>query len=219
MSSPQSTRWIWLRNGDETFPAMLAAIDAAQKSVCLETYTYSASPLGDKFRDALVRAQRRGARVRVLLDAVGSHSLPEDYWESLKAVGGEAHIFNPLALNRFGIRNHRKLLVCDDVVAFVGGFNIAPEYEGDGVTHGWRDLGMRLDGPLVIELAASFDAMFKLAAFRHKRFVRLRRSALQRIVTSPTEQLLRGRPGLGRNPIRRALRAAEVEDQRRRLTA
>ena len=146
MSSPQGTGWTWFRNGAEAFPAMLAAIDAARKSVCLETYIYSASPLGGKFRTALVRAQQRGVRVRVLLDAVGSHGLPGDYWEALKVAGGEARIFNPLALNRFGIRNHRKLLACDDKVAFVGGFNIAPEYEGDGVTRGWLDLGIKVEG-------------------------------------------------------------------------
>jgi len=205
MSSPEGIRWTWLHNGAEAFPAMLAAIDAAQKSVCLETYIYSASPLGDKFRDALVRAQRRGVRVRVLLDAVGSHSLPDNYWESLKAVGGEAHIFNPLALNRFGIRNHRKLLACDDKVAFVGGFNIAPEYEGDGVTHGWLDLGIKVQGLLAARLAMSFDEMFALAEFRHKRFIRLRRTASKQTVTAPDVQLLLGGPGRGRSPIRQAL--------------
>jgi len=194
-----------LRNGDEAFPAMLAAIDAAQEEVRLETYIYTASPLGLRFLEALVRAAQRGARVRVLVDALGSVELRDSFWRPLRDAGGEAKFFNPIALKRLGIRNHRKLLVCDDV-AFIGGFNVAPEYEGDGVTRGWRDLGLRLEGPLVDELAASFDAMFTLADFRHKRFVRWRRAALRRNVTSPGEQLLLGRPGFGRNPIRRALR-------------
>jgi cardiolipin synthase A/B len=207
MSSPQGTRWNWLRNGDEAFPGMLTAIDAAQRTVCLETYIYAASALGVRFLDALVRAAQRGVRVRVLVDALGSVELPDSFWSPLRAVGGEAKFFNPIAFKRIGIRNHRKLLVCDDAVAFVGGFNIAPEYEGDGVARGWCDLGIRLEGPLAIELAASFHAMFKLADFRHKRFVRLRRAALQGNVTSPDEHLLLGRPGFGRNPIRRALGA------------
>jgi cardiolipin synthase len=205
MPSPEGRRWTWLRNGAEAFPAMLVAIDAARKSVCLETYTFSASPLGDKFREALFRAQQRGVRVRVLLDAVGSHSLPGDYWETLKTAGGEARIFNPLALNRFGIRNHRKLLVCDDKLAFVGGFNIAPEYQGNGVTRGWLDLGIKVEGMSAAQLAASFDEMFALAEFRHKRFIRLRRAASRRTVTAPDVQLLFGGPGRGRSPIRQAL--------------
>ncbi len=184
---------------------MLAAIEAARNSVRLESYIFSASPLGDRFRDALLRAQQRGARVRVLLDAVGSYGLPGDYWAPLKTAGGEARIFNPLALRRFWIRNHRKLLVCDDAVAFVGGFNIAPEYDGDGVAQGWLDLGLMVAGPLARELAASFDEMFARADFLHKRFLRLRRPALRRTVTAPAGQLLLAGPGRGRSPIRRAL--------------
>src|SRR4051812_40053913 len=113
----------WLCSGDEMFPAMLAAIDAAQKTVCFETYTFTSSPLGERFREALVRAVQRGAKVRVLIDALGSLRLPDAFWDPLRAVGGEMRLFNPIALNRMAIRNHRKLLVCDDQVAFVGGFN------------------------------------------------------------------------------------------------
>jgi cardiolipin synthase len=216
MPLPQSTTWKWLRTGDEVFPAMLAAIDAASTSICLETYIYAAGPLGELFRAALVRARERGVRVRVLVDGLGSYSLPDTFWLPLREAGGEARYFNPVALNRMGIRNHRKMLVCDERIAFIGGFNFAPEYEGDGVTRGWRDLGMRLEGPLAEQLAASFDEMFALADFRHKRFVRFRRAALKRTITSPTEQLLLSGPGRGRNPIRRSLqsdftRAREVQ--------
>jgi cardiolipin synthase len=95
----------WLCAGDEIFPAMLAAIEAARSSVCLETYIYSAGGLGERFREALVGAQQRGARVRVLVDALGSMGLPGNFWEPLRKAGGEARQFNPLALNRFWIRN------------------------------------------------------------------------------------------------------------------
>jgi cardiolipin synthase len=190
MSSPPRTVWTWLRNGAEAFPAMLVAIDAARTSVCLETYIYSAGPLGDRFRDTLLRAQQRGVRVRLRLDAVGSRSLPVSYWNGLRIAAGEVRIFNPLALKRFEIRDHRKLLACDNMIAFVGGFNIASEYEGDGVTCGWLDLGLKVEGILAAQLAASFDEMFALAEFRHKRFIRLRRAALKRTVTTPDEHFL-----------------------------
>src|SRR5258707_295119 len=167
--------WNWLCSGDEVFPAMLAAIEGAQKTVCLETYTYSVGPLGERFREALIRAQKRGAQVRVLIDALGSMTLPDSFWVSLRGVGAQVRQFNPLSLNRLGIRNHRKLLVCDERVAFVGGFNVASDYEGDGVTRGWFDLGVRVEGPLAVELAAAFDEMFARADFRHKRFMRLRK--------------------------------------------
>jgi cardiolipin synthase len=197
----------WLCTGNEVFPAMLAAIDAAQESVCLETYTYSADELGQRFRSALIRARQRGVAVRVLIDALGSFGLSQTFWEPLRNVGGEARLFNPLRLNRMGIRSHRKLLVCDERVAFVGGFNISHEYDGDGVSCGWCDVGLKIEGPLAAELASSFYDMFGLADFKHKRFIRLRRSNINRTVHAPNEELLLSGPGgLGQNPIKAALR-------------
>jgi cardiolipin synthase len=104
--------------------------------------------------------------------------LSDAFWIPLRKAGGECRWFNPFQLRRFGFRDHRKLLVCDDRVAFVGGYNIAAEYEGDGVSKGWRDLAMRLEHPVVAELAASFDLLYAHAAFRHRRFARWRRPAL-----------------------------------------
>jgi cardiolipin synthase len=195
---------------------MLAAIDAAQSSVCLETYIFTGGPLGGRFREALVRAGRRGARVLVLVDALGSMNLADGFWEPLRSAGGEARFFNPVSLKRFWFRNHRKLLVCDGRVVFVGGFNIAAEYEGDGVRSGWRDLGLRIEGPLAAELAASFEEMFVRADFRHKRFLRLRPFNAIRPVFRPPEQILFSVPCRGWNPIVRALRddLAQARDVR-----
>jgi cardiolipin synthase len=206
MTSSADLHARWLCTGDDIFPAMLAAIDAAQSSVCLEMYIYVASPIGERFRDALVRARQRGVRVRVLIDGIGSLTLPGDFWKPLRNAGGEARTFNPLALNRISIRNHRKLLVCDERTAFIGGFNIAPEYEGDGVSRGWRDLGVRLEGPLAAQLVASFDEMFERADFQHKRFMRLRRFDAKKSIELPTEQILFSGPGRGFSPIARSLR-------------
>ncbi|MEY2465541.1 MAG: cardiolipin synthase, partial [Verrucomicrobiota bacterium] len=196
----------WLCTGDDIFPAMLAAVDEAEKSICLETYTFSAGSPGEKFLDGLVRARARGVRVRVLMDGLGSVGLPADFWESLRKAGGEVRVFNPFSVNRVSIRDHRKMLVCDDQTAFVGGFNIAPEYEGDGVKCGWCDVGLKIEGPLAAELATSFEDMFARADFRHKRFVRLRKSEVKKSVTWPKEQILFSGPGRGRSPIKSALR-------------
>jgi cardiolipin synthase len=193
----------WLRTGQEYFPATLTAIHAAVQSVCLESYIYAPGALGERIRAALIAAAQRGARVRVLYDALGSYELPGNYWDPLRAAGGEVRQFNPLSLNRLGIRDHRKLLVCDDRVAFIGGFNISPEYDGDGVTRGWHDLGLRIEGPLISQLAASFEDMFARADFLHKRFTRLRKSGVEKAPAPRTELLLSG-PGRG-NPIKRSL--------------
>jgi cardiolipin synthase len=158
--------------GKDIFPALLAGIDAAQTSVRLEIYIFQESPLAQRFLAALIRARQRGTEVRVLIDAVGSLTLPNSFWDPLRKAGGVVRIFNPVALRRFWIRNHRKLLVCDDHIAFIGGFNVAPEYEGDGVTSGWCDVGLKVAGPLVEQLALSFEEMFDRADFQHKRFIR-----------------------------------------------
>jgi cardiolipin synthase len=196
----------WFCAGRAFFSAMLAAIDAAQESVCLESYIFAAGPLGERFRAALTGARQRGVRVRVLVDAFGSYWLPSAFWQPLIAAGGETRRFNPLAPNRWGIRDHRKLLVCDQRVAFVGGFNIAPESDGDGVTSGWCDIGLKVGRPMAGQLAASFDEMFSRAELEHKPFVRLRRYGAKRTVRAPHEQLLLSGPGRGVSPIKRALR-------------
>ena len=195
----------WLCTGDEVFTEMLAAIGAAKGSVCLEIYFFLDSPIGIRFREALILACQRGAKVRVLVDAVGSYRLPGAYWDSLRSAGGEVRQFNPVTLKRLIIRNHRKLLVCDGRVAFIGGFNIATEYEGDGVKSGWCDVGLKIEGALVAPLELSFEAMFMRAKFRHKRFALLRKSDVRKVVALPKEQLLLSGPGRGRNPFKRAL--------------
>lgn len=195
----------WFTSGDAMFAAMLAAIDAATTSISLETYTFAASPLGKRFRAALIEAARRGVRVRVLVDAVGSLELSDSFWEPLRLAGAGVRVFNPLSLGRLGIRNHRKLLACDGREAFIGGFNLAANYEGDGVTRGWRDLGLRLTGTLVAPLEASFAQMFALSEFRHKYFPRLRKTSAKQTLLSAASQLLLCGPGRGRSPLLGAL--------------
>jgi cardiolipin synthase len=196
----------WLRTGDEVFPATLAAIAAAKSSVRLEVYRFSPGTLGERFRDALIAAQRRGAYVRVLVDAFGSLALPGNFLGELEAIGGEVRWFNPVTMMRFTFRDHRKMLVCDDQLAIVGGFNIGPEYEGDGVHSGWRDLAMQLDGPLAAQLSLSFDEMFDHANLGHKRRPRRWRRTVQKTGPWPSEQIFLSEPGRGRNLIRIALR-------------
>jgi cardiolipin synthase A/B len=213
MIIPALTSHQWLPTGDQAFAAMLAAIETARQSVRLETYIFTASALGDRFRAALLRACQRGVRVRVLLDAWGSFHLASDYWQALVQAGGDFRWFNPLSLDCFGFRDHRKILVCDEAVAFVGGYNLAPEYEGDGVRQGWRDVGLRVEGPLCVKLAGAFDALFAQADFQHRRFMRWRRPAVQKTVDGCKEQLLLSGPGRGRNTLKHALAADLAQAQ------
>jgi cardiolipin synthase len=205
----------WFTSGDTIYPAMLAAIDEASEFIAFETYTFAEGRIAEQFRGALVEAAERGVRVRVLVDGIGSMELPDYFWHPLQSAGGEVRVFNPVALGHLSIRNHRKLLVCDRRTAFIGGFNIANEYEGDGITRGWCDLGLRLEGTLATQLARSFDLIFPLADMRHKRFIRLRKPRLKRTLAGNGEKLLLSGPGRGASPLHRALR----RDLRRVATA
>src|SRR6267142_4539123 len=95
----------WLYAGREIFPALLEAINGARRSIRLEMYIYEPGPLGTQFLEALVEAQKRGAEVHVLVDALGSINLPATFWNPLRAVGGHVRQFNPISLNRLSIRN------------------------------------------------------------------------------------------------------------------
>lgn len=173
----------WLNVGGKMFPAMLDAIANARDYVRLETYIYSDGHIGRLFADALLSAVKRGVKVFVLVDDFGSWSLPQNYFDPLIAAGARVRRFNRLSFWRFAVRDHRKLLVCDDSVAFVGGFNISDEYDGDGVACGWCDVGARLENrELVAALAESFDKLFLSAESRRgslRRFLIRRHGVFQ----------------------------------------
>jgi cardiolipin synthase len=207
MSAAKTPPVKWLCTGGEMFPAMLDALHAAQKSIRLETYIYADGKLGRQILDALIAAAQRGVQVRVLLDDAGSWFLPHNFFHLLAAASAEVHRFNPLHLWRFGVRNHRKLLVCDDRTAFVGGFNISDEYDGDGLTRGWFDIGVRLENPALVEtLAASFDELFALTQSHRKLLARWRAFKRRRkSPKNPAGELLLTHPGRGASHFQNAL--------------
>lgn len=153
----------WLPDGDTAFAAMLALIAKASEAVCLETYMVRPGEPAVSLRAGLLAARARGVRVRVLYDAFGSEGLPATFFTALEEAGGEVRVFSPARRLRLAFRDHRKLLVCDARWAIVGGQNIAPEYTGDGVNRGWRDVALEIEGPIGASLALSFEAMYALA--------------------------------------------------------
>jgi cardiolipin synthase len=189
----------WIATIDDAFAEMERRIDAATHSVRLETYLLREEGPATWLRDALLRARARGIEVRVLLDAFGSEGLRREFLAPLRDAGVAIAIFNPQRWLRRSFRNHRKLLTCDGGHAVLGGFNIAPEYVGDGVTRGWCDTAVYVGGPVVPQLEASFDAMFRLAPFTPHALHRFHRSVRHGLVeaaadAAPVRLLLAG-PG------------------------
>lgn len=195
----------WLKTGAQALAEMLEAIAQAKESIRLEMYIIQPDGQGERFRDALTSAAERGVRVRVLADAFGSMYLKPDFWHPLIAAGVEFRYFDLPGEGRYALRDHRKLMVCDDSRAFIGGLNIGAEYAGDGVASGWRDLGLEFHGTLAGELSRAFDEMFKLAGFRQPRFAWLRHAIRQHRLGAESVTLLLSAPGWRRNPMVRSL--------------
>jgi len=153
-----------LRDGREAFPAMLDAINHAEREVLLEMYWVGADAAGELFRAALTRAAKRGVVVRVVYDALGSMNISLAWWEQLTQVGGEVHEFHPLSplrrefrMNLVEQRNHRKVLVVDGDLGFTGGINLSLEWLPiDQGGRGWRDDMIAVQGPTAQELRSLF---------------------------------------------------------------
>ena len=150
-----------LRGGEQAFPRMLAAIAGARRTIDMEIYTIRADGVGERFRSALEERARAGVTVRLMYDALGSFGLPDAFASSLEAAGAKVSVYAPLApwRRRFGWnkRDHQKILIVDDRIAFTGGLNVTDQYvpveEGGG---GWFDVHAELEGPAVQDLARLF---------------------------------------------------------------
>ncbi|MFN3436265.1 MAG: phospholipase D-like domain-containing protein [Acidovorax sp.] len=149
-----------LLNGDQIFPPMLAAIQAARQSVTFETYIYWSGDIGKAFADALSERARAGVKVHVLLDWVGSAKMEESYLTEMKEAGVQIEKFHKphwYNLARMNNRTHRKLLVVDGQVGFTGGVGIAPEWTGNAQNPDhWRDSHYLVRGPAVAHMQATF---------------------------------------------------------------
>lgn len=201
-----SHHFTWHGTGRDLLNAELAAIATARAVIVMEVFTLRESEIGQRFRNALTAAARRGVRVRVLVDAFGSFGLRRDYFAELEAAGGAMRWFNELRLGSFSFRDHRKLLVVDDTVAFVGGCNIAPEYDGDGITTGWRDGGVEVRGPVAGVLTAEFNRQWERAAGLRWQFPAGGLRQRGPVTGGEEVEALFIKPGFGRNPWREALR-------------
>jgi cardiolipin synthase len=149
-----------LANGDEIFPAMLAAIRSAEKTISFETYIYWSGRIGKAFADAFSERARSGVRVHVLLDWVGSGKMDASLLKEMEQSGVQVRKYRPLRwynLSRMNNRTHRKLLVVDGKVGFTGGVGIADVWLGNAEDENhWRDTHFRLEGPAASQLQAAF---------------------------------------------------------------
>jgi len=153
-----------LVNGDQVFPAMLQAIEAARERISFETYVYDKGRIADRFTSALEQAARRGVAVNVILDALGTGSMEKSHLERLEKAGAHVLSFNPTGwytLEELNYRTHRKILVVDGTLAFTGGVGVADHWLGNAQDpQHWRDTHVRIRGPIARILEAAFYENF-----------------------------------------------------------
>ncbi len=147
-------------NGDEFYPAMLAAIEGASASITMEQYIFWDGAVGRRFAEALSEKARQGLPVKLLLDAIGSANLGSDNFRILGAGGCQVAWFHPIhwyTLHRANFRDHRKSLIIDGRVAFTGGAGIGDPWLGRArnATE-WRDIEVQVAGPAALAQQSGF---------------------------------------------------------------
>jgi cardiolipin synthase len=150
-------------DGPLTFDAWIEAIEGARRYVHFENYLLRNDDVGRVFRDVLVAKAHQGVEVRVLYDWVGCWATPRRYWKPFRQAGAEVRAFNrPSLRDPYGVfqRDHRKLVVVDGEVAFVGGFCVGQEWAGTSDEPPWRDTGVELRGPAAEVAARAFGRIW-----------------------------------------------------------
>lgn len=155
-------------DGKEFFDALLKSLKKAKKSINIEFYIFKNDDIGTKILDILEEKAKNGVEVRLLYDSVGSRLLNRNVLKKLRAVGGKTGEFFPSWLKLINLnmnfRNHRKIVVIDNKVAFVGGFNVGDEYLGKDKKFGyWRDTHIKFKGSAVKDLNLRFLADWRYA--------------------------------------------------------
>jgi len=150
-----------LQDGREAFGSIIEVLKSATKTIHIEFYIISDDKIGNIIKDILIEKSKAGVEVRLVFDDVGSWSLPKSYIKSLKEAGVNVYPFMevkfPLFTSKANYRNHRKIIVVDGMIGFVGGMNIADRYlEGNKELGPWRDTMLRLKGEAVKSLQVIF---------------------------------------------------------------
>lgn len=180
-----------LRNGEEYFPRLIAAIDDAVKTIYLETYIYAADESAKRVSAALKRAARRGVLVRLMLDGFGSADLPPIWEKDLLAEGVSVLWFRRETGNfgryRYHLRRlHRKLALIDGRIAFVGGINIIKD-NPHGIASPRLDYAVQIEGAIVRDIHLAMQRLWSLVAWTNFR-LRGKRKKIRQPVAEATQQ-------------------------------
>ncbi len=150
-----------LTNGEETFSSILKAMEEAKHHIHMEYYIVRHDELGTRIKEVLIQKAKEGLQIRFMFDAVGSWKLSNRFVGELKEAGAEVVSFFPVKVpilnHKINFRNHRKIVVIDGKIGFIGGLNIGDEYLGKHPSFGfWRDTHLYVKGEAVKSLQMIF---------------------------------------------------------------
>ncbi len=176
---------------------MLDDIMAANKYVYIETYKFAHQTIGVKFKDVLTRVAKLGVEVKILIDSWGGSAIPDDFFDDLKQAGGEVRFFQKIKINidfftRSHRRNHRKLIIIDDVISYIGSSNLT-DYNII-----WRESVLRIKGDIAKQFKKVFYQDFKI----YNKYIRYR-SLYTRIIRQGDCEILRDVPSISRQKIKK----------------
>jgi cardiolipin synthase len=163
-----------IEGGEARLKLLLDLIAGARQSIRILMYMFNADHAGDRVRDALLEAARRGIEVKLLVDGFGSGAPPE-FFAAIDEAGGKHCVFNPAYGRRYFVREHQKLIVIDGETAILGGANIDNTYLTDSGPRHWRDLWLRVDGPEAALPTRYFDSIFRWSLRPNAKLRSLRR--------------------------------------------
>lgn len=177
--------------GDSYFNSMIADIKSSKESICIEFYIFKTDFLGKKILAELVEASHRGVKIQMIIDGIGSFWWINGIKDTLKDTSVQIRVFRGIPLYKLNVykifnfsylksillflkvinkRNHRKVVVIDDQVGYLGGLNVSSEHCAEFVgPMAWRDSGIRVEGPPVADLKKSFIKLWS-----KKRFMKIR---------------------------------------------
>jgi cardiolipin synthase len=189
----QGQKLCFFPSGSGRLERLIALIDEARTSLKLAFYIYADDACGARVRQALVAAARRGVAVSLIVDGFGA-GVDDAYFAELEAAGGHFRIFSPKWNFTYLIRNHQKIVVADERIAMLGGFNIEKDYFAPPEENGWRDLAFTVEGSLVARVAEWFAELERWTANPRAHFRDIRRRVRHWDPGLPPAQVLIGGP-------------------------
>ncbi|WP_164549723.1 phospholipase D-like domain-containing protein [Altericroceibacterium xinjiangense] len=203
---------VFYPRGADRLKRLIELIESAEKTLKLTFYIFAADDSGRTVRDALASAARRGVAVKLLVDAFGGAN--PGFFSELEEAGGEFCLFEPRIGRRYLIRNHQKIVIVDDRIAMMGGFNIEDSYFAPPEEDGWNDLAFTLEGAVVDQLCDWFARLEKWTENPKAQFTAIRRMVRRWDGGSGPVQLLLGGPTRGLSSWARSVSHDLIEGRR-----